>query len=165
MTIAGRSQDLVIERTFEAPPEVIWRMWTEAQHFASWYGPADAKVTVAAMDVRVGGSRLLRMEVMTPQGTVHMWFAGQYVEVVENQRLVYTDAVSDEHGRFLTAEEAGMPSDHPTTTEVRVDLWAADGGTGMRLTHVGIPTGSPGAAGWTMALDKLGVRLSERQHS
>ena len=48
-----------------------------------------------------------------------------------------------------------MPPGHPTTTEVRVDLHPSNTGTRMVLTHVGIPAGSPGAIGWTMALDKL----------
>ena len=114
------------------------------------------------MDVRVGGTRLLRMEITTPDGTMQMWFAGQYLEVIENQRLVYTDAMSDEHGNVLSPEQTGMPAGHPTTTEVRVELEPVSGGTRMRLTHVGIPAGSPGAAGWAMALDKLTAHLSER---
>ena len=48
-----------------------------------------------------------------------------------------------------------MPDGHPTTTEVRVELEDVDGHTKMVMTHIGIPEGSPGAAGWTMALDKL----------
>ena len=120
-------------------------MWAEPEHFAAWYGPAGASITVATMDVRAGGTRLLRMEVTTPDGTMHMWFAGQYLEVIENQRLVYTDAVSDEYGNVLSPEQTGMPAEHPITTEVRVELEPVDGGTKMTLTHVGIPAGSPGA--------------------
>jgi uncharacterized protein YndB with AHSA1/START domain len=91
-----------------------------------------------------------------------MWFAGQYLEVIENQSLVYTDAMSDERGNVLSPEQTGMPAGHPTTTEVHVELESANGGTKMRLTHLGIPAGSPGAAGWAMALDNLTAHLSER---
>ena len=161
MTDDNRAQDLVIERTFDAPPGLVWSMWAEPEHFAAWYGPAGASISVAAMDVRVGGTRLLRMEVTTPDGTMQMFFAGQYLEVVANQRLIYTDAVSDEDGNVLSPEQTGMPAGHPTTTEVRVELEPVNGGTRMKLTHVGIPDGSPGAAGWAMALDKLAAHLSE----
>jgi uncharacterized protein YndB with AHSA1/START domain len=161
MTDDNRAHELVIERTFGAPPGVIWKMWAEPEHFAAWYGPAGVSISVAAMDVRVGGTRLLRMEVTTPDGITQMWFAGQYLEVIENQHLVYTDAMSDEHGNVLSPEQTGMPAGHPTTTEVHVALEPANGGTRMRLTHVGIPAGSPGAAGWAMALDKLTAHLSE----
>ncbi len=155
-------QSLVIERTLEAPPEQIWRMWTRPEHVAAWYGPAGASITVTTMDVRVGGRRLLRMEVATTDGTMQMWFTGEYLEVVENQRLVYTDAMSDENGHVLSPEQTGMPASHPVTTEVRVELEAAGGGTRLRLTHLGIPAGSPGAIGWGLALDKLDDHLRDQ---
>jgi uncharacterized protein YndB with AHSA1/START domain len=158
-------QSMVVERTFEAPPELIWRMWTEPDHFAAWYGPGGVTIPVAKMDVRVGGIRLLCMEITMPEGTMQMWFTGEYLEVVENQRLVYTDSMSDENGKVMSPEQMGMPEGHPTTTEVSVELEELHGGTRMVLTHAGVPAESPGAAGWAMALDKLAARLSEAQRS
>ena len=146
---------VVIERSFDAPVELIWQLWTVPAHFAEWYGPAGATIPVAKMDVRVGGSRLVRMDIQTPDGAMTMWFAGQYLEVVEHKRLVFTESISDENGKVLSASQTGMPDGHPTTTEVQVEFEAVGGRTRMVLTHVGIPEGSPGAAGWTMAFDKL----------
>ena len=151
---------VTIERTFPAPPEVMWELWTQPEHFASWYGPEGSSVPVAEMDLRVGGARLLCMEVQTPQGPRRMWFTGTYLEVAANQLLVYTDAMADEHGNVIAPEEMGMPAAHPATTEVRVELEAVSGGTRMVLTHVGIPEGSPGAVGWAMALDNLAEQLN-----
>jgi uncharacterized protein YndB with AHSA1/START domain len=146
MTDHDASPDaLVIERSFDAPVELIWRMWTDPEHFAAWYGPEGASIPVAKMDVRVGGSRLVCMEVPTPDGPMQMWFTGEYREVRENERLVYTEAICDEHG---------TPGDHPPT-EVRVELHDVGGRTRLVLTHAGIPADSPGAAGWNTALDKL----------
>jgi uncharacterized protein YndB with AHSA1/START domain len=156
MTDTNASRDsVVIERSFDAPVDLIWQMWTVPEHFAAWYGPNGATIPVAKMDVRVGGSRLVRMDVQTPGGEMQMWFTGQYLEVVDNERLVFTESMCDENGNVLSPSDIGMPEGHPTTTEVRVHL-ADDGGrTKMVLTHLGIPEGSPGAAGWTMAFDKL----------
>ena len=56
----------------------------------------------------------------------------------------------------------GMPAGHPTTTEVRVALEDVGGRTKMVMTHVGVPSDSPGAAGWTMALDKLAACVEAR---
>ncbi|MEP6665579.1 MAG: SRPBCC domain-containing protein [Nocardioidaceae bacterium] len=150
---------VVIERTFDSPAELIWRMWTDPKHFAGWYGPTGASIQVAKMDVRVGGKRLVCMVMETPNGTMRMWFAGEYREVVTNKRLVYTDSLSDEHGNVVSPSEMGMPAGHPTTTEVIVELEDVDGHTRMVMTHVGVPAGSPGAMGWTMAFDKLAVYL------
>jgi uncharacterized protein YndB with AHSA1/START domain len=151
---------VVIERSFDAPVELVWQMWTDPRHFAGWFGPIGATIPVAKMDVRVGGRRLVSMEVQTPGGLMQMWFTGEYREVVENRRLVYTEAMSDENGNVVSPTDMGMPAEHPTTTEIRVELEDIGGRTKMVLTHAGIPADSPGAAGWTMALDKLAARIA-----
>lgn len=161
MTDNSLSADaVVIERIFDAPIDRVWKLWTEPEHFKSWYGPDGATIPVANMDVRVGGSRLICMEMSFPTGPMQMWFTGEYREVVENERLVYTESMCDEHGNVATPAEMGMPEGHPTTTEIRVDLNDIGGRTNMVMTHVGIPSDSPGAAGWSMAFDKL-VRYLE----
>lgn len=152
---SGAKDAIVIERIFDAPVHVVWLMWTKPEHFAAWYGPDGATVPVAKMDVRVGGTRLVCMATETPNGAMQRWFTGEYREVVENQRLVYTESVSDENGNVLSASEAGMPGEHPTTTQVIVDLKDLGGRTKMVMTHAGVPADSPGARGWNMALDKL----------
>jgi hypothetical protein len=48
-----------------------------------------------------------------------------------------------------------MPEGHPITTEIRVELEDLGARTKMVMTHVGIPSDSPGATGWVMAFDKL----------
>jgi uncharacterized protein YndB with AHSA1/START domain len=152
---AGVNESVVIERTFDAPVDVIWRMWTDPEHFKAWYGPAGATIPMAKMDVRVGGSRLVGMELQTRNGAMQMWFTGEYLDVVENRRLVFTESMADESGNVVAPADMGLPAGHPASTEVRVELEDVGGRTRMVLTHVGIPSGSPGAAGWVMAFDKL----------
>jgi uncharacterized protein YndB with AHSA1/START domain len=160
MTDNDVSQDaVVIERSFDAPVDLIWQMWTDPEHFKAWYGPDGATIPVAKMDVRVGGTRLVGMEMQSPDGPMQMWFTGEYREVVANERLVYTESMSDENGNVLSPSDMGMPEGHPTTTEVRVDLEDIGGRTKMVMTHAGIPVDSPGAAGWAMALDKLAAHV------
>jgi uncharacterized protein YndB with AHSA1/START domain len=156
MTInKGSAGAVVIERDFDAPVDLVWRLWTDPEQFKAWYGPTGATIPVAEMDVRVGGARRVGMEVQTPGGLVRMWFGGEYREVVENERLVYTEFVSDEHGNAVSPTAMGMTEGHPTTTEVTVELADVGGRTKMVMTHRGIPSDSPGAAGWAMAFEKL----------
>ncbi len=157
---SGTPNAVVIERTLDAPASLVWKMWTEPEHFAAWYGPVGATIPVARMDVHVGGTRLVCMQLETRNGTMQMWFTGEYREVVENKRLVYTESMSDENGNVLPPSEMGMPAGHPTTTEVLVELDDLGGRTRMVMTHVGVPEGSPGAAGWVMALDKLAAHVA-----
>jgi uncharacterized protein YndB with AHSA1/START domain len=162
MTDNDSADAVMIERTFDAPVDLVWKLWTQPEHFKSWYGPDGATIPVAKMDVRVGGSRLVCMEMQLPNGPMQMWFTGEYREVIENERLVYTESMSDEHGNVSSPEDMGMPVGHPATTEIRVELTAVGGRTRMVMTHAGIPSDSPGAAGWIMAFDKLDLHLAQQ---
>ena len=155
----GSADAVVIERTFDAPVDLVWQMWTDPDHFKAWYGPEGATIPVANMDVRVGGTRLVCMEMQSPNGPMRMWFAGEYLEVIENERLRYTESMSDENGNVSAPSGEGTSGAHPTTTEVRVELEDVGGKTRMLMTHAGVPGDSAGAAGWAMALDKLAAYL------
>jgi uncharacterized protein YndB with AHSA1/START domain len=153
---------VVVERSFDEPVGVIWQMWTDPEHFKAWYGPVGATIPVAKMDVRVGGTRLVCMEMQTPNGPMQTWFTGEYRAVVENERLVYTESMADQDGHVLDPSAGGMPEGHPTMTEITVELFDTDGGTKMVMTHAGIPSDAPGATGWTMAFDKLAAYVTTR---
>ncbi len=159
-TPPNAEDSVVIERVVDAPIDLVWQLWTRAEHFQAWYGPTGATIPVATMDVRVGGTRHIGMAMETPNGAMQMWFVGEYREIDEPNRLVYTESMADEQGNVKSAAEMGMPADHPTVTEILVELEDLGGRTKMVVTHVGIPEGSPGAMGWNMALDKLDALAS-----
>ena len=154
------TQSVTLERVLDAPIDVVWQMWTDAEHFAAWYGPAGATVPVIAMDVTVGGTRHFCIEMETPDGQSRMWFVGEYRVIEQPTRLVYTESMSDPDGNRVSPEAMGMPGGHPEVTEVTVELTDVDGRTRMVMTHAGIPADSPGAMGWNMALDKLEAHLA-----
>jgi uncharacterized protein YndB with AHSA1/START domain len=154
------TKDVRIERIFDAPIDLIWAMWTDAEHFANWYGPIGARIPKADMDVRVGGRRHISMEMETPNGLMQMFFVGEYSEIVANTRLVYTESMADADGNAMTAEQLGMPSGSPTDTTIVVELEDLGDRTKMTLTHIGVPADSPGGQGWAMAIDKLEARVA-----
>ena len=149
------TKDVRIERTFDAPIDLIWAMWTEAEHFANWYGPMGARIPTADMDVRVGGRRHIAMEMETPSGPMQMFFVGEYREVDPKTRLVYTESMADADGNAMTAEQMGLPAGTPMDTSVVVELEDLGARTRMTVTHVGVPADSPGGEGWVMAIDKM----------
>ena len=154
------TQSVTLERTLDAPIDLVWQMWTEAEHFAAWYGPTGATVPAIGMGVTVGGTRHFCIEMQTPDGQSRMWFVGEYRVIDEPTRLVYTESMSDPDGNRVSPEAMGMPGGHPEVTEVTVELTDVDGRTRMVMTHAGIPADSPGAMGWNMALDKLEAHLA-----
>jgi uncharacterized protein YndB with AHSA1/START domain len=144
---------VVISRSFEAPVDLVWRLWTDPAHFKKWYGPEGFSVPVAEIDLRVGGRRLICMS--SPDGSMQMWTTGQHKEIVPNTRLVYSESPADEDGNVVSPAAMGMPDGYPAETEVTVVLEDLVGKTRMVLTHAGIPAGSPGQSGWEQAFDKM----------
>jgi uncharacterized protein YndB with AHSA1/START domain len=88
-----------------------------------------------------------------------MWFSGEYLEVTEPTRLVYTEMITDEHGRPVSPEPMRMPAGTPETTEVTVVLDEVRHGTRVTLNHAGVPAESGAAHGWNAAFDKLTAQL------
>jgi uncharacterized protein YndB with AHSA1/START domain len=154
------TQSVTLERTLDAPIDLVWKMWTESQHFAAWYGPTGASIPVAEMDVQIGGRRHICMQMQTPNGEMQMWFVGEYRVIEPTTRLVYTESMSDADGNVVSPAEMGMPGDHPEVTEITVELEELGDRTKMVMTHAGVPADSPGAMGWNMALDKLEAQLA-----
>ena len=148
-------ESAVLERVFDAPIDLVWKMWTDPASFKAWYGPSGVTVPVAELDVWPGGRRRVCMAV----GPREMWFMGEHLEVTEPTRLVYTETMTDEHGNPISPESLGMPAKTPGTTEVTVILEKVNGGTRVTLTHAGVPAESGAARGWNGAFDKLGAQL------
>lgn len=148
-----------VERVFDAPIETVWAMWTDPAKFKAWYGPMGMTVPVAEMDVRVGGTRRVSMQMERPDQTMTMWFTGVYKEVTAPTRLVYTEAMCDADGNLIPPSAMGMPEGTPDITEVIVELRDDNGQTRMTMVHVGVPAGSPGEGGWQQAIDKLNQML------
>jgi uncharacterized protein YndB with AHSA1/START domain len=82
--------DLVLTRELNAPRDVIYRCWTTPEHLVQWFVPKPHKVTACELDVRVGGACNTTFDV---DGNL-MENKGVYLEVVENEKLVFTDAYS-----------------------------------------------------------------------
>ena len=58
---ASTGDELVIERVFAAPRELVWQAWTDPQHFVQWWGPNDFDTPYCTIDLRVGGHMLFCM--------------------------------------------------------------------------------------------------------
>src|SRR3989442_10101042 len=87
---------ITITRVFDAPRRRVWQEWTEPERFADWFGGSASEVPLAtvSMDVRPGGSWRLTMFADPGRGEIH--WKGEYREVVEPERLVFT--LSDQPG-------------------------------------------------------------------
>lgn len=100
-----RKVELVLQREIAAPREKLYRCWTEPELLKKWFAPLPYTTPEAVLDVRAGGSSYVVMS--DPQGN-DIPMRGVYLEVIPNEKLVFTDAYS-------TAWE---PSEKPFMTVV-----------------------------------------------
>jgi uncharacterized protein YndB with AHSA1/START domain len=88
----GRAaHELVLTRLIDVPRRKLFRCWTEPALIVRWFTPPPWKTIAAEIDLRAGGSSLITMQ--GPDGT-QIPNRGVYLEVVPDERLVFTDAYS-----------------------------------------------------------------------
>lgn len=157
ITVKGR--EVVIERVFDAPRELVWKAWTEPERLMRWWGPKDYTAPAAKIDLRVGGKYLYCMR--SPEGQDY-WSTGTFREIVPLERIVATDTFADEKGNVVPATHYGMSADFPLELLVTVTFEDLDGKTKLTLRHAGIPAGEMRemtTASWNESLDKLAESL------
>jgi uncharacterized protein YndB with AHSA1/START domain len=89
---AVTAHELSLSRIIDAPPEAVYKACTEPQLLKQWFAPSPYTTPVAELDVRPGGTQRIIMQ--RPDGTDMPPAYGVYLDVVPNERLVYTDAYS-----------------------------------------------------------------------
>lgn len=140
--------DLVLTREVDVPPHLVWRAWTEPELLKQWFTPVPWRTTECEIDLRPGG--IFRTVMRGPAGEVND-STGCFLEVVPNQRLVFTDALGP----------GFRPMPKPFMTAV-ISLEAIPGGTRYiaRAMHKDDADREAHAAmgfdqGWGTALDQL----------
>jgi uncharacterized protein YndB with AHSA1/START domain len=113
-------ENLEITRIFDAPRELVWKAWTNPKHVMQWWGPTGFTSPACKIDLRVGGQYLYCMK--TPDG-MECWTGGEFVEIVEPERIVSFLFYANEHGR--------IPAPDPNDVEVRDVVTFEDYGNGQ----------------------------------
>lgn len=89
------NKKLVIVREFNAPPEQVWKAWTQSEILDQWWAPRPWKAKTKSMDFREGGRWLYSM--VPPEGA-ETWCRVDYKKIVENKTFHADDAFCDEAG-------------------------------------------------------------------
>jgi uncharacterized protein YndB with AHSA1/START domain len=100
-------RELVVTRTFDAPPRLVFKAWSEAELFRRWWVPEGSGISLVScdMDVRTGGK--YRLEFGAGDSDT-MAFYGKYIEVVPDSRIVWTNDEGEEGAvTTVTFQEQG----------------------------------------------------------
>lgn len=119
--------DLVLERTLNAPRDLVWKAWTEVEHLKRWFAPAPYEISEMELDLKPGG--IFRMRMTGPDGfdTGH-GNPGCVLEVVEREKLSWTSALAP---GFRPAEMGEGCESFPMTAIITFED-AGDGKTRYR---------------------------------
>jgi uncharacterized protein YndB with AHSA1/START domain len=92
--------ELVITRIFDAPRELVFKVFTESEHLKHWWGPKGFTFGVSKLDLRPGG--VFHYSMRSPDGH-EMWGKFVYREIVAPERIVFVNSFSDEEGNTVRA--------------------------------------------------------------
>jgi uncharacterized protein YndB with AHSA1/START domain len=111
-------EQILITREFDAPRHLVWEAWTSPELVKRWWHANRGEVTVAEIDLRVGGTWRY---VSVTEGGMEVAFHGEYREIVPNERLVSTEAYE------------GIPDADANATVNTMTLTEVDGRTTLTV--------------------------------
>ncbi|WP_143305739.1 SRPBCC family protein [Chitinophaga vietnamensis] len=139
--------EVTIVREFDAPRELVFRLWTEPALLAQWWGPHGFSAPECFIDPRPDGD--IRIQMLRPDGAI-VNCSGKVHEVVPPERIVFTTIMKDSQG------DTGMEMRNTVT------LASVHNKTVLTLHAVALITSEAGASfeigmreGWSQGLDKL----------
>jgi uncharacterized protein YndB with AHSA1/START domain len=144
--------DLVLERIVDVPPNLVWAAWTKPEYLKKWFTPAPCQTVDCEIDLRPGG--IFRTVMRSPEGQ-EFPNVGCYLEVIENEKLVWTAALKP--GYRPQNPASGVPV-------FTVVILLKRHGAGTKYTAIALHGDAGGAKkhasmgfhdGWGKALDQL----------
>jgi uncharacterized protein YndB with AHSA1/START domain len=148
--VAAPGRVLVITRVIDAPPDLVFKVWSSCEHMVHWIGPEGFTVPHCELEPRVGGK--FRACMRSPDGTDH-WVSGVTLEIEEPKRIVSTHAWENPAGTrghetvlTVTFEPEGRDKTRLTLHQAPFDsVESRDGHNG----------------GWSQSLDKFGLYAAQ----
>ncbi|WP_308638792.1 SRPBCC family protein [Paenibacillus silvisoli] len=100
MTTNSESKVLILTRELRAPIELVFKVWSEAEHLKHWWGPKGFDIDVKGLDFRPGG--YFHYSMSAPDGS-KMWGKFNYLEIKPSEKIVWLNSFSDEAGNLVRA--------------------------------------------------------------
>lgn len=153
--------EVFITRLLNAPRVTVFRAWSSADTLRRWYAPDGCEIPHIQVDFRVGGT--LHQCIRTPGGDC--WCKGEYLEIVDAERIVFSMRFSDAAGNEVDTSPVGKDPEWPMETVVTVTFEVVGNKTKLTLHQtasedVARRTGAYGS--WLQMLDRLDEQVAPR---
>ena len=147
--------DLVMTREFDAPRELVFKVWTETKYVAQWWGPKGFTNPMCEMDVGAGGS--IRIHMRAPDGVVYP-MTGVFEEIAPPERLVFMSSALDDKGNSMFEVLSTVSfAEHGEKTTLTLQLRVIKATAAAPQYLKGMEMG------WTQSLDRLAEYLAQAQ--
>lgn len=153
---------IVIERSYEAPIEDVWELWTTRNGIESWWGPDGFRVQVRKIDLRPGGELLYAMTATAPAQIAFMENAG--MPLTTEARVTYTEVAPPRRLKYLHLADF-IPGVEPYDVATTIELHDDGAGVRMVLTFDAMHDDEwtqRARMGWESELGKLATLIEER---
>jgi len=138
--VEGRhAGEMILTRVFDAPRELMWKLWTEPEHIGKWWGPKGFTLPGCEMDFRTGGA--YRFVMRGPDGQDNP-FHGVYRDILRNERIVFTAILDNLPGHELVTTVTFADEGGKTKLTVRQTTPPGEAGRGQNQ-------------GWSETLERL----------
>jgi len=166
---ASGKEQFVINRTFDAPIDLMYEMWTNPKHFSKWIAPTGFSMNYIRSDIKVGSSTF---NMMTNNKDTKMYSRAKYIEMNRPHRIVYTQQFCDENENISRHPHAPtwpetmlttvtLDEEAPNRTRVTI-TWEAFGPVTAEEIATFIKARGGMTQGWTGSFDKLEAYLLEQ---
>ncbi len=107
------AKQIEVTRTFNAPVEIVWKVWTEPELVKRWWGPKHFTSPVAKIDFREGGKSIVSMQAPKEMGGREFYSIWVYIKIIRLQTIEFVQSLCDEDGNKTDPVKLGMPPDFP----------------------------------------------------
>jgi len=107
------AKQIEVSRTFNAPIEMVWKVWVDPELVKRWWGPKHFISPVARIDFREGGKSIVSMQAPKEMGGQEYYSLWEYVRIIPLQTIEFIQSLSDKDGNKTDPVKVCMPPDFP----------------------------------------------------
>lgn len=116
------AKQIEVARTFNAPVEMVWKVWTDPELIKRWWGPKHFISPVARLDFREGGKSIVSMQAPKEMGGQEYFSLWVYVKIIHLKTIEFIQSLSDKDGNKIDPAKVGMPIDFPRDVRTVVNF-------------------------------------------
>jgi uncharacterized protein YndB with AHSA1/START domain len=107
------AKQIEVTRTFNAPVEMVWKLWTDPELVKRWWGPRHFIAPVAIINFREGGKSIVSMKAPAEMGGQEYYSIWEYTKIIPLQTIEFIQNLADKDGNKSNPVKLGMPADFP----------------------------------------------------